>query len=145
MKHYYTEKVVAEDGSVSVQQQTGGNDALTLTFAPPMVVTTATLISKEMTLPVPMVPSKTAVLAAYDRTTVEELELSNWTRIGNDVLFEKTVNGQQTQKKTTFTDNTKFELVHRPDLFPAEEIVPKWELTPTIEPESPNRRPAQSK
>lgn len=142
LKHFYMEIVVAEDGSVSSQKKSEGNDELTLTFEPPMVVTMATLITQEMSLPLPMVPSKTAVLAAYDRKTVEELELSSWTRVGNDVMFEKSVNGQQTQKKTTYTDNTKYELVHRPDLFPQEEIVAEWELTPTIQPELPNRKPA---
>jgi hypothetical protein len=60
-------------------------------------------------------------------------------------LFEKTFSGDQTEHGTRYIDTTKFELVHRPDLYPPEEIVPKWELTPSPEEPQPPRKPLPAK
>lgn len=153
MKRYFDEVRIVEEGGdtdprgfrirVVSERKSDGTDALALTFEPPMVITMATLSSAEMTMQLPMPPSKTAFLTAHGRAKFQDIELSGWNRVGNDVLFEKAISGQQTEARTLFADTSRFELVHRPDLFPPEEIVSKWELAPVSEAPSPNRKPAQ--
>lgn len=153
MQRYFNDVKVVEEGSagdpggyrirMTSERKSDGTDALALTFEPPMVVTMATLSSAELSMPLPMPPSKTAFLIAHGRGKSQDIDLSGWTRVGNDVLFEKAIAGQATDRKTEFADSSKFELVHRPDLFPPEEVVAKWEIAPAADPQVPNRKPAQ--
>jgi hypothetical protein len=96
-----------------------------------------------MSLPVPP-PHATFVIAhAGGKFDARDIKLAGWTRVGGQVLFEKPIKGQATVDKILNTDTSKFELAHRPDLFPPDEIVAKWELTaPPVAP-APSRTPAQ--
>ncbi len=143
MKRFYDDIEITPEPRITSTRKSDGNDGLTLTFEPPMVVTLGTMRSAEMTLPIPLPVSKTNLLTAHGRSQEKDIELSAWTRVGNDVLFERTISGQQTEKKIVYSDTTKFELVHRPDLFPPEQIIAKWELNAQPVPEAPNRKPAQ--
>lgn len=153
MKRYFDEVTIVEEGSatdpqgfrsrVESNRKSDGTDALVLTFDPPLLMTMATLTTDNKTIQLPMVPSKIGFLSAHGRATSQDIELPGWNRVGNNVLFEKAISGQQTNAKTLFVDTSRFELVHRPDLFPPEEIVSKWELTPASEGPSLNRNPAQ--
>lgn len=130
-------------GQITSTRKSDGNDALKLTYGPGLVLTFAKVSSREMTLTLPLPPSNTVFLTAHagGKYTEQEVTLQGWTRGGQPVLFEKSVAGDATVDKTQCTDTTKFELVHRPDLFPAEEIVPRWELTSPQEPPQPPRKP----
>ena len=153
MQRYFNDVKIVEEGSVddprgyrtrvTSERKSDGTDALALTFEPPMVFTMATVSSAEMTMQLPMPPSKTAFLTAHGRAKFQDIELSGWTRVGNDVLFEKSIAGEVMEGKIKYADNSKLELVHRPDLFPPEEIVAKWEVAPPADAPMPNRTPAQ--
>ena len=77
MKRYFDEVGIVEEGNatdpkgfrirVVTERNSDGEDKLTLTFEPPMVITMATLSSAEMTMQLPMPPSKTAFLTAHSR------------------------------------------------------------------------------
>ena len=114
-------------------------------FAAPLSVAAGGVQAPGWTMQVPMPPSRTALLTAHGRKTYQDIELPAWNRVGHDVLFEKAISGQLTEAKILYADTSKFELVHRPDLFPPEEIVAKWELTPASAVPSPNRHPASPK
>jgi hypothetical protein len=129
----YTELLASGKGSgrITATRKADGKDELKLTYGPGMVITLAQLSSRDMTLPaLPMPPSRTVCLTAHTgaRPTTQEITLEQWTRTGKPVLFEKSISGEATVDKIHYKDTTKLELVHRPDLFPAEEIVPGWEL-----------------
>lgn len=153
MQRYFNEVRIVEEGNpndptslrvrLTSERKSEGTDVLALTFEPPMVITMATLTSPELSMSLPMPPSKTAFLTAHGRGKSQDIELPAWTRVGNDVLFEKAISGEVTEGKIKFADSSKFELAHRPDLFPPEEIVAKWELAPAADAPMPNRKPAQ--
>jgi hypothetical protein len=156
MQRYFNDVKIVEEGSfddardvrgyrirMTSERKSEGTNVLALTFEPPMVFTMATLTSPELSMSLPMPPSKTAFLTAHGRGRSQDIELSGWTRVGNDVLFEKAIAGEVMEGKIKFADNSKFELVHRPDLFPPEEIVAKWEVAPPADAPMPNRTPAQ--
>jgi hypothetical protein len=126
-----------------------GADGLTLTYKPGMVITSATIRWPNGPLPFVPPPSQTTFFTAHlgGGTQATDITLPQWTRVGVQVLFEKPIHGTATVDqggrlgKSVYADTSKFELAHRPDLFPPEEIVAKWELTATSEAPAPPRAP----
>jgi len=127
-----------------------GADGLTLTYKPGMVISFATISSRSGTLPpAALPPSQTLFLTAHSGGKPQALDitLGQWTRVGTQVLFEKPIDATATIDsggrigKSTYGDTTKFELAHRPDLFPPDEIVVNWELTPAPKAPAATRRP----
>jgi hypothetical protein len=122
-----------------------GTDTLTLTYEPGVVFGFATLSGPVMTMSLPVPPPHATFLIAHagGKFDARDIKLAGWTRVGVQVLFEKPIKVQATVDKILNTDTSKFELAHRPDLFPSDEIVAKWELTaPPVAP-APSRTPAQ--
>jgi hypothetical protein len=94
---------------------------------------------------IPLPGSSSVFLAAHAKTAAETglVSVPGWKRRGYPVLFETTISDSRKIDGARYSDETKFELVHRPDRFPPEQIVPKWELPfPSSQPETP-RVPAK--
>lgn len=143
MKRHFQEVEISEEGRITSTPKSDGKDELKLTVYPPELLVMVTVSMKEVSVLLPMINTGTVSLIAHGRLGYPDIELSSWKRVGNDVLFEKTVTGQQTIGGSISADTSQFELVHRPDLFPPEEIVPQWELAPASESPPPDRTLAQ--
>jgi hypothetical protein len=131
MKRHFQEVKISEEGRIRSTPRSDGQDELKLTLEPPDLLGMVTISMKEVSVPAPLISTGPRFLIPHGRLGYADIELSSWKRVGNDVLFEKTITGQQTLPGGEYlADTSKFELVHRPDLFPPEEIVPQWELAP---------------
>jgi hypothetical protein len=112
-----------------------GTNGLSAAFSP-WPLQTPTTFRYDPRLPpvqVPVPDSLIAFTVAHLHgvfTGAEGVLVKDWTRAGHNVLFEKNLPDRHPDGKIVYSDTTKFELVHRPDLFPPDEIVQNWELTP---------------
>lgn len=127
-------KGIPQKPPITSTRKSEGTDALALEFSPwplAMLVT----FRYDPRLPPVSVPTPDSLMSyamahELDKSDNARRPLTGWTRAGYNVLFEKTFPGLRRDQKISYADTTRFELVHRPDLFPPDEIVPKWELTP---------------
>jgi hypothetical protein len=130
---------IKEDGlnpkpPITWKRKSEGTNALAVAFSPWPLQIPATF-RYDPRLPPVSVPVPDSIIAfwtAHQKDAAETggINVKSWTHAGYNVLFEKTFPGKHTDQKIVYTDTTRFELVHRPDLFPPDEIVPNWELTP---------------
>ena len=121
--------------------QTEGQDQVTLDFLPTLLQVPMVVTSKKGAR---LFQGMTA--AAHELLYVKDggplvLRLQGWRRDGYPTLFRADmppVVGAQGAR-----GDQRFELVHRPDLFPPDQINPDLELAPPARPEPPPRIPAQ--
>ena len=122
-----------------------GKNGLAVAFSPWPLQIPATF-RYDPRLPPVTVPTPDSLIAftiahQRDKADTGAINVKSWTRAGYNVLFEKTFPGKHVDGKIIYTDTTRFELVHRPDLFPPDEIVKEWELTPAPEAPAATRKP----
>jgi hypothetical protein len=121
--------------------QTEGQDQVALDFLPTLLQVPMVVTSKKGAR---LFQGMTA--AAHELLYVKDggplvLRLQGWRRDGYPTLFRADmppVVGAQGAR-----GDQRFELVHRPDLFPPDQIKPDLELAPPARPEPPPRIPAQ--
>jgi hypothetical protein len=140
MRDGWTSYIVSDEGRVRTIQHAEGEDKLTVSFRPPLVKIQATITSSIRGVPnvIPsMFPPSVAFIVTHNHTCDlnqqdSVVRLPNWTRDGHPTLFELTVRDppKKCDDDLTWSDTSPLKLVHRPDLFPADEIVPQWELGP---------------
>jgi hypothetical protein len=125
---------------VTTTKHSEGTDTLTASFRPAFLTIRATMTNSLRGVPnvIPTQwPMSTAFAVVHNRTCdLNEqnsvVRLSHWTHVGHPTLFELTVKDppKKCDDDVAWSDTSPLKLVHRPDLFPADEIVPQWELGP---------------
>ena len=140
-------KEVRPPPPITWTRKSEGANGLKLTYWPSMVLGTTTLSyddGRNLQSGLGQFAAMNFLLAHTGGKPVEAwITLADWTHVGVQVLFEKRIPATATSGKDLYADTSTFELAHRPDLFPPEEIVAKWELTSTPEAPAPSRKPAQ--
>jgi hypothetical protein len=141
---------IAKDGlnpkpPITWTRKSKGTNGLTVAFLPWPLQIPATF-RYDPRLPPVTVPTPDSIIAFWmahqkDADPTGGINVRTWTHAGYNVLFEKTFPDKHTDKQIVYSDTTRFEFVHRPDLFPADEIVKEWELTPTPEAPAATRQP----
>lgn len=122
-----------------------GEDLAAFSFAPPDFITLARL--RPGYGPLTRAGPGSDIYYLATRSTGEDLlTIGPWTREGYPLLFTTAVDRTERLPGTRgglFQAHVRgtFELRHRPDLYPPEEIVPEYELAPNQEPERPPRIP----
>jgi hypothetical protein len=140
MKDQWSSYSVSEDGRVTTTKHVEGTDTLTASFRPTFVKIQAKTTNSIRGIPnvVPIQwPISTAFAIVHNHTCdLNEqnsvVRLLHWTHVGHPTLFELTVKDppKKCDDDVAWSDTSPLKLVHRPDLFPADEIVAKWELGP---------------
>jgi hypothetical protein len=138
-------KGIPQKPPITSTRKSEGTNALALEFSPwPLTMPVA--IRYDPRLPPVSMPFPDSLISYSMAHELDKPEntgrpLTGWTRAGYNVLFEKTFPGYRNHLKIIYADTTRFELLHRPDLFPPDEIVPKWELTSSPEAPAATRKP----
>lgn len=139
MKDRWTSYAVSEVGRVTSTPHVEGDDKLTASFRPPLVKIQATITTSIPGVPhavSSMFPSSFAFTVVHNRSCDANqdpvVRLPNWPRVGYPTLFELTAKDppKKCDEDIAWSDTSPLKLVHRPDLFPPDEIVAKWELGP---------------
>jgi hypothetical protein len=142
---------VAKDGlnpppPITWKRKTEGTNALSVAAFSPWPLQIPATFRYDPRLPPVSVPVPDSLIAftmahQKDKAATGGIEIKGWTHAGYNVLFTKTFPDTLTDQKIVYTDTTRFELVHRPDLFPPDEIVANWELTPAPQAPAATRKP----
>jgi hypothetical protein len=141
-------KRIPKKPPITWARKSEGTNGLTVAVSPWPLQTPVTIRydPRLPPVPVPFPDSLITFVVAHLHgvfTGAEGVPVKDWTRAGHNVLFEKNLPDKHTDGRIVYADTTKFELVHRPDLFPSDEIVANWELTSAPEAPAPSRTPAQ--
>jgi hypothetical protein len=121
--------------------QTKGQNQVTLDFLPSLLQVPMVVTKKGTRLFTGMTAAGHELLYINEESGPIMLRLQGWRRDGYPTLFraDMPVKGAKGSR-----GDHRFELVHRPDLFPPDQIVADWEVSAPVRPEPPPRIPAQT-
>ena len=145
LKRFHRETVVGPDNKPQIRTIESGENSASLEFTMPLATAPAKYYSRgAVVFQTRMEIGGTAFSLVHSPANNQTVNLTSWTREGYNTLFSKEISANKTDKKITYANKTKFEIIHRPDLYPADQINPKFELTPKPQDETPPRKPAVS-
>jgi len=146
LKRYYQARELGPDDKIVVKNAESGDNFASFEFTMPLATAPVTFHNPPRgDIPGRMEVGETAVIVVHGNGETPIVTLANWTREGYPTLFSKGLSGTKTVKNIGYTNKTKFEIVHRPDLYPPDQINPALELEPQAPPDTPPRQPARPK
>ena len=148
LKRHYTEKILGPDDKPTTKLVESGQDNVSIDFIMPVLTAAAKYVSQGKVVYQNRIEvGGAAFKIAHAPENSPMAAITSWTRQGYPTLFNKQLNGSKTLKVITYSDQSKFELVHRPDLFPRDQINQAYERWPDDLKPDPNkdkiRSPAQ--
>jgi hypothetical protein len=142
LKRHTTVKVLGPDNKPQTKQVEEGTDDVNIDFTMPLATAPAKYYSRgAVVFQTRMEVGGTAFSVVFGNGQNQTANLKNWNVQGHPTLFNKQIDGSKPAKNITYSDQAKFELIHRPDLYPPDQINPEYELTFKHEDKSPPRKP----
>jgi hypothetical protein len=144
-KRHATVTVLGPDNKPQTKQIDEGTDDVNIDFTMPLATAPAKYYNRgAVVFQTRMEVGGTAFSVIFCNAKNQTTNLTNWIRQGHPTLFNKQIDGSKPVKNITYSDQAKFELIHRPDLYPPDQINPEFELTFNHEDKSPPRKPLKA-
>jgi hypothetical protein len=145
LQRHHKETVLGPDNKPQTKDIESGENSASLEFTMPLATAPSKYYNKQgaVVFQTRMEVGGTAFSVVNSPANNQTVNLTSWTREGYKTLFSKEINGTKAAKNITYTDKARFEIIHRPDLFPPDQINPEFELKPAPPDKSPARKPAK--